>query len=109
MSSYDPLSIFPKDELSLPPSAYIAIIVITRWNDVESRMFLRNTILGFTEKKLLAKIKLLFVFGIPQSASKFERVQIKNEQEKFHDMIIPSELLLLIHFFIYLLFLITYF
>ena len=96
MSQYEKLSILPEGKLSFSPNVSIAILVITRWNDLESRMFLRNTILGSTEKALLKKIKLLFVFGIPQNMSKNESDQMKNEQDEFQDMIIPSEYSILI-------------
>ena len=93
MSQYEKLSILPEGKLSFSPNVSIAILVITRWNDLESRMFVRNTLLGSTGKELLTKIKLLFVFGIPHNVSKFERIQMKNEQDEFQDMIIPGEYL----------------
>ena len=47
ISTFERISISPED--SLASDVEIAILVITRWNDTGSRMFLRNT-LGFTKK-----------------------------------------------------------
>jgi hypothetical protein len=44
------------------------------------------------ENSSLYNIKLLFVFGIPSSALKNNRVKIKSEQDKYHDMIIPGKI-----------------
>lgn len=89
MFSYDQLSISPTETLSLPLNVSNVILVITRWNDIESRMFVRNAVLESTERRLHGKV--LFVFGISKNASKNERIAIKNEQEKYRDMIIPGE------------------
>ena len=66
-------------------------IVITRWNDEKSRMFLRKTILGSAQHYVITNVKLLFVFGIPKNAKESDRDNILNEQEQYHDMIIPGE------------------
>ena len=89
MSRYNKLSISHKDKMSLSPNASIVVLVITRWNDIGSRMFVRNTVLDSTIRQLNGKI--LFVFGISKNASKNERIEIKNEQEKYMDMIIPGK------------------
>ena len=91
MSRFDKLSIFPKEDLILSPNVSIAILVITRWNDKESRMVLRNIILDSLQKEPYPKIKLFFVFGISKSATNERRGQIENEQEEYKDMIIPGE------------------
>ena len=41
MDNYKNISIQP---LSLPKTVQLVILVITRWHDIGSRMFLRNTI-----------------------------------------------------------------
>ena len=89
--NYDQLSILPTEISSFSSNIEIIILVITRWNDYKSRNFLRNTMsLSGEENSSLYNIKLLFVFGIPISALKNNRVKIKAEQDKYHDMIIPS-------------------
>ena len=91
--NYDQLSILPTEKSSFSSNIEIAIIVITRWNDYKSRMFLRNTILLLGEENSSSyNIKLLFVFGIPVNALKKDRVKIKSEQDKYHDMIIPGKI-----------------
>lgn len=88
IKNYDPISIFPEDGLS--EFVEIVILVITRWHDIASRTFLRNT-LGFTNKSQQeSDIKLLFVFGIPKNASNVELDKIKEENNKYQDMIIPG-------------------
>ena len=88
IKNYDTISIFPEDGLS--PFVEIVILVITRWHDIASRTFLRNT-LGFTNKSQPeSDIKLLFVFGIPKNVSTVELAQIKEENNEYQDMIIPS-------------------
>jgi hypothetical protein len=91
MKNYDQLSIKHDEILSFSPSIGIAIIVITRWNDEKSRMFLRKTILGSAQHYIITNVKLLFVFGIPKNSKESERDNILNEQEQYHDMIIPGE------------------
>jgi len=88
IKNYDPISIFPEDGLST--LVEIVILVITRWHDIASRTFLRNT-LGFTNKSQeKSDIKLLFVFGIPKNASNVELAKIKEENNEYQDMIIPA-------------------
>ena len=88
ITNYESISIFPEDGLS--PTVEIVILVITRWHDIASRMFLRNT-LGFTNKsKTESDIKLLFVFGIPHNVSEMEFIKIKEENIEYQDMIIPG-------------------
>ena len=90
--NYDQLSILPTEKSSFSSNIEISILVITRWYDYNSRMFLRNTILLLGEENSSSyNIKLLFVFGIPINAMKKDRVKIKSEQDKYHDMIIPGE------------------
>jgi hypothetical protein len=91
--NYDQLSILPTEKSSFSSNIEITILVITRWSDFKSRNFLRNTMsLSGEENSSLYNIKLLFVFGIPISASKNNRVKIKSEQDKYHDMIIPGKI-----------------
>ena len=88
IKNYDPISISPED--GLLTIVEIVILVITRWHDIASRTFLRNT-LGFTNKSQQeSDIKLLFVFGIPKNASNVELDKIKEENNKYQDMIIPG-------------------
>ena len=88
IKNYDPISIFPEDGLSA--FVEIVILVITRWHDIASRTFLRNT-LGFTNKPQPASdIKLVFVFGIPKNISNVELAKIKEENNEYQDMIIPG-------------------
>ena len=89
--NYDQLSILPTEKSSFSSNIDITILVITRWSDFKSRMFLRNTMSG-EENSSLYNIKLLFVLGIPISALKKNRVKIKSEQDKYHDMIIPGKI-----------------
>ena len=88
IKNYDPISIFPEDGLSA--FVEIVILVITRWHDIASRTFLRNT-LGFTNKpQPESDIKLVFVFGIPKNISNVELAKIKEENNEYQDMIIPG-------------------
>ena len=88
IKNYDPISIFPEDGLSA--FVEIVILVITRWHDIASRTFLRNT-LGFTNKSQSeSDIKLVFVFGIPKNVSNVELAKIKEENNEYQDMIIPG-------------------
>ena len=64
----------------------LVILVIVRWHDLKSRMFLRNTV------KNKKNTKLLFVFGIPKSAKKEELQELQQENNEYQDLIIPSEL-----------------
>ena len=91
--NYDQLSILPTEKSSFSSNIEITILVITRWSDFKSRNFLRNTMsLSGEENSSLYNIKLLFVFGIPISALKNNRLKIKSEQDKYHDMIIPGNI-----------------
>ena len=67
------------------------ILVIVRWNDEESRNFLRETIAMVNKIENDPKIQLLFVFGLPKFATYHEFAQIKTENDLYQDMIIPSE------------------
>ena len=94
ISNFERISISPED--SIPSTVEVAILVITRWNDTGSRMFLRNT-LGFANKwtpneSFQKNKKLLFVFGIPNNISPLEMNQLKEENVKYQDMIIPGTL-----------------
>ena len=94
IKNYDPISIFPEDGLST--FVEIVILVITRWHDIASRTFLRNT-LGFTNKSQEeSDIKLLFVFGIPKNVSNVELAKIKEENNEYQDMIIPGTYVLIL-------------
>ena len=55
ISTFERISISPEDSLAF--DVEIVILVITRWNDNGSRMFLRNT-LGFTKKVRRRKSRL---------------------------------------------------
>ena len=93
LSTFERISILP--EFSLNSNVEIAILVITRWNDHGSRIFLRNT-LGFTNKwtpnqTFQKNKKLLFVFGIPKNVSLSEMNQLRDENTVYQDMIIPGK------------------
>ena len=68
ISTFERISISPED--SLASDVEIAILVITRWNDNGSRMFLRNT-LGFTKKvrgrKSWLTICFVYLFRIKEN------------------------------------------
>ena len=89
--NYDQLSITPKSPKSFSSAIETTILVITRWNDYESRKFLRNTILGSAKLHHITNTKLLFVFGIPKNATEYERANIQTEQNQCNDMIIPGK------------------
>ena len=97
ISTFEKISILP--HVGLDPAVEIVILVITRWNDPGSRMFLRNS-LGFTNKWTPNKNhqqnkKLLFVFGIPVHVSQSEMNKLKDENNEFQDMIIPGKSLVM--------------
>ena len=69
----------------------VVILIIVRWNDKESRMFLRDTITMVNNIENYPRIQLLFVFGLPKFATDHEFAQIKSENDLYQDMIIPSE------------------
>ena len=87
ITKYKSSSIFP--ERGLSPSAKVVIIVITRWHDIASRKFLRNTLRPM-RSEIENDIQLLFVFGIPETATEYEIIQIEEENKIFQDMIIPG-------------------
>ena len=66
-------------------------MIIVRWNDKESREFLRDTITMVNNIENYPRIQLLFVFGLPKFATYHEFAQIKSENDLYQDMIIPSE------------------
>ena len=76
-------------ESGLLPNAKIVILVIVRWSDRGSRMFLRNTVKNKVDVE--QEIQLLFVFGLPKHASNYEFAQIKAENDLYHDMIVPGK------------------
>ena len=77
-------------EEGLPKMVEIVVLVITRWHDMGSRMFLRNT-LGSKKKVKHQNLQLLFVFGVPRNATTSQIGQIKEENKEYQDMVIPSE------------------
>ena len=84
------ISLWPQKDL---PSILkkVVILIIVRWNDKESRMFLRDTITMVNNIENYPRIQLLFVFGLPKFATYHEFAQIKSENDLYQDMIIPSE------------------
>ena len=86
--------IFNYSILSLQPgfglmhSTEIVILVIVRWNDPESRQFLRNILQKYTGG---LKIQLLFVFGYPNVASRFKIDEIWRESLINQDLIVPRK------------------
>ena len=77
-------------ENGLLPNAKIVILVIVRWSDRGSRMFLRNTVKNKVDD-MQHMAQLLFVFGLPKHASNYEFAQIKAENDLYHDMIVPGK------------------
>ena len=77
-------------EEGLPKMVEIVVLVITRWHDMGSRMFLRNT-LGTKIQVKHQNLQLLFVFGVPTNANTSQIGQIKEENKEYQDMVIPSE------------------
>ena len=72
----------------------IVVLIITRWHDTGSRMFLRNTL----DSKIQSKhqnMKLLFLFGVPSNATTTQIDQITEENKEYQDMVIPSESILI--------------
>ena len=69
-------------------STEIVILVIVRWNDPESRQFLRNILQKYTGG---LKIQLLFVFGYPNVASRFKIDEIWRESLINQDLIVPCQ------------------
>ena len=69
-------------------STEIVILVIVRWNDPESRQFLRNILQQYTGS---LKIQLLFVFGYPNVASRFKIDEIWRESLINQDLIVPRK------------------
>ena len=74
----------------LPKMVEIIVLVITRWYDTGSRMFLRNT-LGSKKQVKHQNLKLLFVFGVPTNATTAQITQIAEENKEYQDMVIPSK------------------
>ena len=77
-------SILPKN--GIKENVEAVILVITRWNDTGSRSFLRNTI-----GHKIRKLQLLFVYGIPENATKNEIMMLREENESQKDMIMLSK------------------
>ena len=79
-------------ESGLIPSTELIVLVIVRWHDTESRNFVRKTIdYKNTSHTNNIDIQVLFVFGFPESATKQDLINLKNENEIHHDMIIPCK------------------
>ena len=57
----------------------LLILVIVRWHDYHSRQFLRNTIGAQSRFKSYPNLQLLFVFGIPNSATSTDLKSIQEE------------------------------
>ena len=72
----------------MKPSTEIVILVIVRWNDPESRQFLRNILQKYTGG---LKIQLMFVFGYPNVASVFQIDRIWRESLTNQDLIVPRK------------------
>ena len=70
----------------------LLILVIVRWHDYQSRQFLRNTIGIQNRFKSYPNLQLLFVFGIPNSATSTDLESIQEENRLNKDMIITGEL-----------------
>ena len=86
--------------LSIPISVLnsnteLLILVIVRWHDYESRQFLRHTIGTQNRFKSYPNLQLLFVFGIPISATSIDLKSIQEENRVNKDMIITGELQIL--------------
>ena len=73
----------------------LLILVIVRWHDYQSRQFLRNTIGTQNRFKSYPNLQLLFVFGIPKSATSEDLESIQEENRLNKDMIITGELQIL--------------
>ena len=86
IDSLHELSLWPHDERVLKPKVELVVLVIVRWDDSESRMFLRKTL----SQQNMDFVKLMFVFGIPNSASGHDLRAIKIENDFHQDMIIPE-------------------
>lgn len=89
LTNYTRLSIQPQSGLSKEIEA--VFIVIVRWNDLESRQFMRNTIGPTNVFGLNYNIQLLFVFGIPSYALPEEIEEIEHENLMYQDMIVPGK------------------
>ena len=70
----------------------LLILVIVRWHDYQSRQFLRNTIGAQNRFKIYSNLQLLFVFGIPESATSTDLKSIQEENRINKDMIIAGGL-----------------
>ena len=65
----------------------VIVLVITRWNDIDSRNFIRNMIGHY-----YTNIQLFFVFGLPNSTNNMQDYHdVHIENLYFKDMIIPGE------------------
>ena len=69
----------------------LLILVIVRWHDYQSRQFLRNTIGAQNRFKSYPNLQLVFVFGIPNSATSTDLKSIQEENRLSKDMIITGE------------------
>ena len=74
----------------------LLILVIVRWHDYHSRQFLRNTIGAQNRFKSYPNLQLLFVFGIPKSATSEDLKSIQEENRLNKDMIITGEYQILV-------------
>ena len=63
--------------------------MIVRWQDTESRMFVRNTV--GAENCPSFNHQIFFVFGFPKSANEKALNKLQEENEKYQDMIIPCK------------------
>ena len=75
-------------EFGLKESTEIVILVIVRWNDLGSRQFLRNVLRKYSGG---LKIQLMFVFGFPNEAKKYQISDIWRESLTYQDLIVPCK------------------
>ena len=84
-STFGRISISPEDNLK--STVEIIILVLNRWNDNASRMFIRAS-LGLHDND--KNTKLIFVFGIPKNISFSEMSQLEKENNLYQDMVVSG-------------------